>query len=490
MPSGRRVPPSPSRDARERGTGCGDARVRRLGHEGGARRLSRGCQRRRGGTGRPGAPGRASGRRQEAPRGAQPGGHRAELGAGVAPRKQGSGTAHSSPAGTSGAGAGRNLPVPAALDKPSARGSAAEPPGAGWARTGRGAPGSCGAPGGAMNIVVEFFVVTFKVLWAFVLAAARWLVRPKEKSVAGQVCLITGAGSGLGRLFALEFARRRALLVLWDINTQSNEETAGMVRHIYRDLEAADAAALQAGNGEEEILPHCNLQVFTYTCDVGKRENVYLTAERVRKEVGEVSVLVNNAGVVSGHHLLECPDELIERTMMVNCHAHFWTTKAFLPTMLEINHGHIVTVASSLGLFSTAGVEDYCASKFGVVGFHESLSHELKAAEKDGIKTTLVCPYLVDTGMFRGCRIRKEIEPFLPPLKPDYCVKQAMKAILTDQPMICTPRLMYIVTFMKSILPFEAVVCMYRFLGADKCMYPFIAQRKQATNNNEAKNGI
>ncbi|XP_068042766.1 retinol dehydrogenase 10 isoform X2 [Anomalospiza imberbis] len=310
-----------------------------------------------------------------------------------------------------------------------------------------------------MNILLEFFVVTFRVLWAFVLAAAKWLVRPKEKSVAGQVCLITGAGSGLGRLFALEFARRRALLVLWDINTQSNEETAGMVRHIYREMaeEAAAAAPGVAADGEKDVLPHCNLQVYTYTCDVGKRENVYLTAERVRKEVGEVSVLVNNAGVVSGHHLLECPDELIERTMMVNCHAHFW---------------------------------DYCASKFGAVGFHESLSHELKAAEKDGIKTTLVCPYLVDTGMFRGCRIRKEIEPFLPPLKPEYCVKQAMRAILTDQPMICTPRLMYMVTFMKSILPFEAVVCMYRFLGADKCMYPFIAQRKQATNNNEAKNGI
>ncbi|XP_054046254.1 retinol dehydrogenase 10 isoform X1 [Rissa tridactyla] len=341
-----------------------------------------------------------------------------------------------------------------------------------------------------MNILLELFVVTFRVLWAFVLAAAKWLVRPKEKSVAGQVCLITGAGSGLGRLFALEFARRRALLVLWDINTQSNEETAGMVRHIYREMAEAAATSRVAGDGEKDALPHCDLQVYTYTCDVGKRENVYSTAERVRKEVGEVSVLVNNAGVVSGHHLLECPDELIERTMMVNCHAHFWTTKAFLPKMLEMNHGHIVTVASSLGLFSTAGVEDYCASKFGAVGFHESLSHELKAAEKDGIKTTLVCPYLVDTGMFRGCRIRKEIEPFLPPLKPEYCVKQAMRAILTDQPMICTPRLMYMVTFMKSILPFEAVVCMYRFLGADKCMYPFIAQRKQATNNNEAKNGI
>lgn len=81
-----------------------------------------------------------------------------------------------------------------------------------------------------------------------------------------------------------------------------------------------------AGDGEKDALPHCSLQVYTYTCDVGKRENVYSTAERVRKEVGEVSVLVNNAGVVSGHHLLECPDELIERTMMVNCHAHFWVT--------------------------------------------------------------------------------------------------------------------------------------------------------------------
>ncbi|KAJ7397326.1 Retinol dehydrogenase 10 [Pitangus sulphuratus] len=328
-----------------------------------------------------------------------------------------------------------------------------------------------------MNILLEFFVVTFRVLWAFVLAAAKWLVRPKEKSVAGQVCLITGAGSGLGRLFALEFARRRALLVLWDINTQSNEETAGMVRHIYREMaeEAATAAPRVAGDGEKDALPHCNLQVYTYTCDVGKRENVYSIAERVRKEVGEVSVLVNNAGVVSGHHLLECPDELIERTMMVNCHAHFWTTKAFLPKMLEMNHGHIVTVASSLGLFSTAGVEDYCASKFGAVGFHESLSHELKAAEKDGIKTTLVCPYLVDTGMFRGCRIRKEIEPFLPPLKPEYCVKQAMRAILTDQPMICTPRLMYMVTFMKRV-QFTVMDYMFLFflliLASDRVLPP------------------
>lgn len=339
-----------------------------------------------------------------------------------------------------------------------------------------------------MYIITEFLLVTLKVLWAFVLAGFKWLVRPKEKSVAGQVCVITGAGSGLGRLFAKEFARRRAVLVLWDINKQSNEETAEMVRQIQREM-TSTVPKDGCGGGAQQVLAF-EPQVYTYVCDVGKRESVYSTAEKVQREVGHIDLLINNAGVVSGRHLLECPDELIERTMMVNCHAHFWTTKAFLPKMLEMNHGHIVTVASSLGLFSTAGVEDYCASKFGAIGFHESLSHELKAAEKDGIKMTLVCPFLVDTGMFQGCRIRKEMASFLPPLKPEYCVNQAMRAILTDQPMICTPRLMYMVTFMKTILPFDAVVCMYRFIGADKCMYPFLAHKKQVTNNNQAKTGM
>ncbi|XP_016422541.1 retinol dehydrogenase 10-B isoform X2 [Sinocyclocheilus rhinocerous] len=336
-----------------------------------------------------------------------------------------------------------------------------------------------------MNIVTELFVVTFKIIWSFVLAGAKWFIPPREKSVEGQVCVITGAGSGLGRLFAQEFARRRATLVLWDINRESNEETAEIVREIYREMKPS------AGSSDSvQELPLFQPKVYTYVCDVSKRESVYSTAEKVCKKVGNIDLLINNAGIVSGRHLLECPDELIERTMMVNCHAHFWTAKAFLPKMLELNHGHIVTVASSLGLFTTAGVEDYCASKFGAIGFHESLSHELKAADKDGIKMTLVCPFLVDTGMFSGCKIRKEMAPLFPPLKPEYCVKQAMRAILTDQPMICTPRVMYMVTFMKTVLPFDAIVCMYRFIGADKCMYPFLAQRKESTNNNESKTGI
>ena len=72
--------------------------------------------------------------------------------------------------------------------------------------------------------------------------------------------------------------------------------------------------------------------------------------------------------------------------------------------MIENNHGHIVSVASIAGLFGTPGLCDYCASKFAVVGFDESLRNELLHTGKTGVKTTLVCPYYINTGMFKGTK--------------------------------------------------------------------------------------
>lgn len=84
-----------------------------------------------------------------------------------------------------------------------------------------------------MNVFVEFCLVTCKVIWSFVLAGLRWILRPKEKNVRGQVCLITGGGSGLGQAFAKAFALRGATVVLWDTDQQSNEETADMLRQMH-----------------------------------------------------------------------------------------------------------------------------------------------------------------------------------------------------------------------------------------------------------------
>uniref|UniRef100_A0A668U033 Short-chain dehydrogenase/reductase 3 n=1 Tax=Oreochromis aureus TaxID=47969 RepID=A0A668U033_OREAU len=265
-----------------------------------------------------------------------------------------------------------------------------------------------------MIVLVDLLLMLVDLTGSILSAILQTFLRPRLKCIDGELCLITGAGGALGRLFALEFAKEGAHLVLWDCNAAANEQTARLVREL-------------------------GVRVHTYTVDLSKRQSIYETANRVRTEVGHVSILVNNAGVVAGRRLLDCPDELLERTLLVNCHALFWMTKAFLPRMKEQNHGHIVTVASSSRCSFYFLLQDYCASKFGAVGFHESLTHELIAEDLNGIKTTLVCPYIVDTGMFAGCEIS-----IIPPLEPLYTVQQSMKAILAEQQMICIPRLMYI----------------------------------------------
>lgn len=74
--------------------------------------------------------------------------------------------------------------------------------------------------------------------------------------------------------------------------------------------------------------------------------------------------------------------------------------------MKELNHGHVITLASSAGLFGVAGLMDYCGSKYGAVGIHEALAAELSVLKLDGIKTTLVCPFFIHTGMFDGVKTR------------------------------------------------------------------------------------
>ncbi|XP_077192465.1 retinol dehydrogenase 10-like [Paroedura picta] len=294
-----------------------------------------------------------------------------------------------------------------------------------------------------MAVLVDFVVLTVKIFGWIIQSLLQWMMKPPEKRVANEICLITGAGSamGLGRLLALEFAQRRATLVLWDVDSEGNENTAREVREL-------------------------GARAYAYTCDVSQRGEVYAAAEKVRRDIGDVTILVNNASMVAGKPILQCPDELLEGTMRTNCHAHFWTVKAFLPQMIKKGHGHIVTIAGSLGLFATGCMEGYCASKFAVVGFHEALSHELKAKGADGVKTTLVCPYFGDTvGCFGS---RQELEAVISPINPSCCVKSVIQGILRNQHMICFPRVMYFAMISKNFLPRDVQVLVQKFLGLDK----------------------
>ena len=89
-------------------------------------------------------------------------------------------------------------------------------------------------------------------------------------------------------------------------------------------------------------------------------------------------MLINNAGIVSGKTILENSDFMMRKTLEVNTLAHLYTIREFLPDMLKIKKGHIVSTASVAGTVGTPGLSDYCASKFGAFAIDECLRTELK----------------------------------------------------------------------------------------------------------------
>lgn len=274
--------------------------------------------------------------------------------------------------------------------------------------------------------------------------------KPK-KDISKDTVLITGAAMGLGKGLAKRFAALGCRLVLWDINFE------------------------ELGNTSKEISAEFpQVDVFTFKVDLSNRDDIYAAADRVKKEVGTVTILVNNAGIVTGKPILECPDHLMELTMKVNTIAHFWTVKAFLPAMLEQNHGHIVTIASQAGHCGVAGLADYCASKFGAVGFDESLRMELRKMNKTGVKTTCVCPYVINTGMFDGAK-----DKFIPMLQQKYVEKKIVQAVLTNQEVLMLPRFCYLLTPIKGLFPVDIYDDLCELTGTRELMDSFKGRAKK-----------
>ncbi|XP_042353256.1 epidermal retinol dehydrogenase 2-like isoform X2 [Plectropomus leopardus] len=290
-----------------------------------------------------------------------------------------------------------------------------------------------------MNFFLETIQVLLLSMWYGLESFIHLFVPMKRKNIAGEVVLITGAGSGIGRLMAQEFAALGTVLVLWDINQEGMKETARLAK--------------QSGAS----------RVHYYLCDCSDKNEVYRVADQVKREVGDISILVNNAGIVTGKKFMDAPDSLVEKTMEVNTMAHFWTYKAFLPAMIASNHGHLVSIASSAGLIGVNGLADYCASKFAAVGFAESVGLELLATGKDGIKTTIVCPYFINTGMFDGCQTKWP--RLLPILDPHYVAKKIIDAVLTDQVYLLLPKSMYIIAALKNALQWKLTSLLGSYLG-------------------------
>ena len=189
---------------------------------------------------------------------------------------------------------------------------------------------------------------------------------------SGKIVVITGASSGIGEQSAEEFAKLGANVVLISRNEEKLQEIA-------------------------KRLSKYQTKVFVHTCDVSKKDQVDKMGKSILEKFVTVDVLVNNAGFGIHNTVNEITIEEMESQMMTNFFGMMYCTKVFLPKMLEQRSGHIVNVASVAGSIGIPGMASYCASKFAMLGFSESLSHELKGT---GVGITVVSPIMVRTNFF------------------------------------------------------------------------------------------
>ncbi|XP_003221338.1 estradiol 17-beta-dehydrogenase 11 [Anolis carolinensis] len=286
-----------------------------------------------------------------------------------------------------------------------------------------------------MYLLFEIPLFLLVTLYSYLEAFVKLFIPAKKKSISGELVLITGSGHGLGRATAYEFAKRQCNLVLWDINKHGVEETAEECKRL-----GATAHA--------------------FVVDCSKKEDIYKTAEKVKEEIGDVSILMNNAGVVSPTDVMSTDDRDIQKTFEVNILAHYWTTKAFVPTMMRNNHGHVVTVASAGGHTVAPFLVAYCSSKFAAVGFHRALTAELAALGKHGVKTSCVCPMFINSDFVKNPSSR-----LMPPMEPEDVAKQVMKGVLTNERMIFIPPFLKFTLMLDRLLPDRAVAFLWKLIN-------------------------
>jgi short-subunit dehydrogenase len=248
-----------------------------------------------------------------------------------------------------------------------------------------------------------------------------------------KVVLITGASRGIGKQLARDFAAEGASCL----------------------LVARDAAALEENRRE---LPDPDRHA-CYPCDVSSREEVEAMARQVLAEKGPVDILVNNAGVSRYTRFVDTSMDEHEALMQINYWGMLYCTRAFLPAMLERNSGHIVNLCSISGRLGTVRHTAYCASKFAIAGFSDSLYFELLGT---GVKVMVVNPGVVETHLFDHASFSDFPDQMRSMMKPPHLLtREILRGMRKGKFEVTFPRSLWAGVVARAVWP-----PMYRMLQA------------------------
>ncbi|UJF29203.1 SDR family oxidoreductase [Kaistella sp. 97-N-M2] len=235
--------------------------------------------------------------------------------------------------------------------------------------------------------------------------------------------LITGGCSGIGKIMGRKSLERGcSKLIMWDIN---------------------EVGLLQT----KEEFSKIGGEISTFKVDISNPDEIKITAQRVRTEVGTVDVLINNAGIVVGKYFHEHTHDQIEKSMHINANAPMHIALEFLPDMIRQNLGAVCNIASSAGLISNPKMSVYAASKWAVIGWGDSVRLEMEQLKKN-VSVMTIMPFFINTGMFDGVKSK-----VLPILEPEKTSERIITAIEKETKMLAMPLPYWFIRLSQGILP-------------------------------------
>ncbi|AVF44918.1 KR domain-containing protein [Acinetobacter nosocomialis] len=200
----------------------------------------------------------------------------------------------------------------------------------------------------------------------------------KDQPSRNAYAVVTGAGSGIGRSFAVELAKRGGSIICADINLEAAKETVKLIEQLGQ-------------------------KAFAVQCDVGQAEQVQALADQAEQLLDHpVTLIINNAGVGLGGKFDEMSLEDWNWCMHVNLWGVIHGCHAFVPKLKKLGYGAIINVASAASYTAAPEMSVYNVTKAGVLALSETLSAELR---KFNIKVNVLCPTLVPTNIIKNGRI-------------------------------------------------------------------------------------